>query len=688
MNVQNKKSVNKSFFGILTFLFFFFACNHAFAQSKFFRDNIANGQEYFEQGTAFHRKALMHFLRADSLDPTHPEVKFKIGICYLSSYNKYQAEEFFKKSYQMSKDVDPDIFYFLGYANQLNYQFDSANYYYQRHKDLLLSAKKQDKMKMEEVQQRLLEVETGKRLIRKPNRVQIENLGPNINGPFADYSPAITSDEDLIMFTSRRNTTLGGNIDPNYDEYYEDIYQSFQFNRQWGVARNIGAPINSYGHDATVNLSSDGQKLLIYLDDKGAGNIYESVNINTKWSVPVKLPSQISSSAHESSACYSNDGKTLYFVSDRDGGYGGSDIYYCTQEPDGDWGKVYNMGANVNTSKDEESPFISFNGKTFYFSSKGHQTMGGFDIFRMDMDSSGKWASPQNIGYPVNTPDDDISFVISANGRHGYYAAVKKEGYGNRDIYRLTFLGKEKRPLALPNEQLLIGFNESFAAISAQLPEAPKAKAKPTGGLTQLKGLITDDRSGNPLDAIITITDHSNGQEVASFKSNAESGKYLVSLSSGKNYGITVKRERYLFHSENFNIPVSEDNIEVVKNIGLKRIEVGNKVVLNNVFYDFNKAIIRSESFSELNLLAKLMDENPDIRIELSSHTDNKGGEKYNLDLSQRRSQAVLDYLVSKGIQKPRLEAKGYGFSQPISSNETEEGRQLNRRTEFKILSK
>jgi outer membrane protein OmpA-like peptidoglycan-associated protein len=312
--------------------------------------------------------------------------------------------------------------------------------------------------------------------------------------------------------------------------------------------------------------------------------------------------------------------------------------------------------------------------------------MGGFDIFRMDMDSSGKWASPQNIGYPVNTPDDDISFVISANGRHGYYAAVKKEGYGNRDIYRLTFLGKEKRPLALPNEHMLVGFNDSFSTFSAKLPEVPKAK--PTGGLTQLKGLITDDRSGNPLDAIITITDHSSGQEVASFKSNAESGKYLVSLSSGKNYGITVKRERYLFHSENFNIPVSEDNIEVVKNIGLKRIEVGNKVVLNNVFYDFNKAIIRSESFSELNLLAKLMDENPDIRIELSSHTDNKGGEKYNLDLSQRRSQAVLDYLVSKGIQKPRLEAKGYGFSQPISSNETEEGRQLNRRTEFKILSK
>lgn len=662
------------------------AGGQGFAQSKFFKDNIANGQEYFEQGQAFHRKALMHFLRADSLDPTHAEVKFKVGLCYLSSFNKYLAEDFFKKSYQMNKDVDPDIFYFLGYSNQLNYQFDSAKYYYQRHKDQLVTAKKQDKIKMDEVQQRLLEVETAKALMRKPNRVLIENLGPNINGPYADYSPAISSNEDLIMFTSRRNTTLGGLIDPNYDEYYEDIYQSFQFNGQWGVARNIGTPINSFGHDATVNLSSDGQNLLIYLDDKGAGNIYESKNDVSKWSTPVKLPAQISSSAHESSACYSPDGKTLYFVSDREGGYGGSDIYYCNKKTDGDWGKVYNMGANVNTSKDEESPYISFNGKTFYFSSRGHQTMGGFDIFRMEMDSMGKWSVPQNIGYPVNTPDDDVSFVISANGRHGYYAAVKREGYGNRDIYRLTFLGKEKRPVSLSNERPLIGFHAPFSSITAKAPEEKKEKS--SGGLTLLKGLITDDRSGNPLDAIITITDHSSGKEVASFSSNVESGKYLASLSSGKNYGITVKRERYLFHSENFNIPVSEDNNEVVKNIGLKRIEVGNKVVLNNVFYDFNKAIIRSESFSELNLLVKLMEENPDIRIELSSHTDNKGGEKYNLDLSQKRSQAVLDYLVSKGVQKTRLEARGYGFSQPISSNDTEEGRQMNRRTEFKILSK
>ena len=651
------------------------------AQSKFFRENVRNGDEFFEQGPNFHRRAMAYFMRADTLDPSHADVKLKIGICCLNSYNKYMAKDYFKKAYEMNPDVAPDINYFLGICYQLDLQFDSAKAEYEKYRAKLSFTKKEDRPKIEELEKKIKETETGKKLMQSPVRVTIENMGPSVNSPYPDYSPVITADEDVLMFTSRRNTTTGERIDPNYDEYFEDIYQSFQFNGKWGQARNIGSPINSFGHDATANLSADGQKLLIYLDDKGAGNIYESTLQGSKWTVPLKMPDQISSPAHESSACYSYDGKTLYFVSDRSGGYGGSDIYMCKMKPDGTWGDVSNLGATINTPFDEESPFSMPDGKTLYFSSKGHETMGGFDIFKTESDAAGNWSQPANLGYPVNSADDDVSFVISANGRHGYYAAVKKEGQGNRDIYRLTFQSREKNPVVSSEEQLLAGINEPIISTAA-------GKGSKGSNLTLLKGIISDEKNNAPLDALIVIIDNDKGTELATFQSNKETGKYLVSLPAGKNYGIEVKKDSYLFHSENFDITANAGYQEITKNIVLKSIEVGKKVILKNVFYDFDKATLRPQSQTELNLLAKLMSENPGIRIELGSHTDNKGTEKYNLDLSQRRSQSVLEYLVSKGIDVSRLVAKGYGFTQPIAGNDTEQGRQLNRRTDFTIISK
>ena len=677
-----KKLAMKKFYSL--FVFSVLISSLSFSQSKIFKENVKLGDEFFEQGPAFHRKALINFLRADSVDNTHPEIKFKIGLCYLNSFFKYKAKEHFEKAYSMKADVAPDIHYYLGQCEHLELNWDKAKEEYDKYRATLSYTKKEDKKNIEDVEKKLAEVEVGKILVKKPIRVFIDNLGPNINGPYTDYSPVISADEDMLMFTSRRNNTTGGALDPNYDEFYEDIFRSYSFNNTWSTPMNMGTPVNTIGHDATVNLSADGQKLLVYIDEKGFGNIFESLLDGEKWTKPEIFPKQISSKAHESSACYSYDGNILYFVSDRENGFGGSDIYYSKKDAKGRWGDAINISTPINTKYDEESVFMMPDGKTMYFSSKGHETMGGFDIFKSVMDSTGKWSEPSNIGYPVNSSDDDVSFVISANGKHGYYAAVKKEGYGNRDLYMISFLGVEK-PLIMNAEDNLIA---SLAApISETVTISETVEVKSTA-ITLLKGVVTDEKTGQPVEAVISLIDNSTGKEIANFKSNSKTGKYLVTLPSGKNYGIAVKNDNYLFHSENFDIPLSSNYQEITKDVTLKSIAVGSKIVLKNVFYDFDKATLRNESQTELNLLIKLLNYIPKMTIELSSHTDNKGSEKYNLDLSDRRSKAVVEYLIKKGIDPKRLQAKGYGFSDPLTPNDTEAGRQMNRRTEFKILSK
>ncbi len=319
-----------------------------------------------------------------------------------------------------------------------------------------------------------------------------------------------------------------------------------------------------------------------------------------------------------------------------------------------DWGPAENLGPIVNTPYDEYSVFIHPDGKTLYFSSEGHKTMGGYDIFKTVWDKKKKkWSVPENIGYPINTADNDVNFVLSASGKHAYFSSYRADGMGERDIYKISYKDTAKTAVACI-----------------------------------LKGTIFDELTKKELEADIELVDNQLNQTIASFKSNSATGKYLVSLPGGKNYGIAVKKDGYMFHSENFDIPESSTYQEYVKDIPLKNISVGSKIVLKNIFYDFDKATLRPESTAELERLMKFLNDIPTMKIEIGGHTDGKGADDYNMKLSQSRSQSVVDYLVAHGIDKSRLTAKGYGKTKPIADNETEEGRQLNRRTEFEILSK
>jgi len=652
-------------------------------QLKEAKRNIEEGDYFYEMNNPVKYKfALERYIKAQEFNPNNAELNFKLGICYMYSYFKSKAKPYFEKAFQLNPQVSIEIHYFLGRGHHLNMEWDKAIKEYEEYKATLVG-KEANPVRIKDVTKKIKECNYGKELEKSPVRVFIDNIGNVVNTQYPEYGPVISADEDVMLFTSRRNTTTGGAIDENYEEYYEDIYISYRKNEDWTAPTNVGPPINTPGHDASVNLAPDGQKLFTYRDDKGAGNIYESVSIGDKWSEPEKMGKAINSSFHESSATISYDGKQIYFVSERiDDSFGGRDIFLCTQNNKGKWEIAQNAGAVINTEYNEEGVFLVSDGKTMFFSSEGHNTMGGFDIFKSVWEN-GAWSKPQNIGYPINTPDDDVFFVIAASGKHGYYASVKPDGFGDRDIYMITFLGAEK-PLKMDTEDNLL------ASITAPIKEMAIAQVVEIkeNKVTLLKGVITDALTNQPLEAEITLVDNLKNLEIATFKSNSKSGKYLVSLPSGINYGIAVKKDGYLFHSENFDIPVEANYQEVVKDVALKNIAVGNKIVLKNIFFDFDKATLRPESTAELERLTKLLVDVPTMRIEISGHTDNKGSATYNQTLSENRAKSVVEYLISKGIVAARLEFKGYGLQQPIAPNETDEGRQLNRRTEFKILSK
>jgi outer membrane protein OmpA-like peptidoglycan-associated protein/tetratricopeptide (TPR) repeat protein len=691
--IANKNIMKTTFTLLFTLLTIsLFAQNIEFTKDNFpnQKDQLKEAKKQLDEGDYYYNMrqagkykfALDLYLKANQFNPNNALLNYKIGICYLYSNFKIKSLPHFKKAFELNPNVDPEIQYYLGRAYHLSMEWDNAIDAYEKYKQTLVG-KKADENKIKDVIKKMKECGFGKEFVKTPVRVFIDNAGPKINTQYSENVPVISADEDILMFTSRRNTTTGGAIDENYDEYFEDIYRSYKFNEEWTLPTNIGPPINTPKHDATINLSPDGQKLFTYRDNKGSGDIYVSDLVGDNWTAPEKMSKAINSSYHESHASISYDGRTIYFTSERpEGSIGGRDIWMSVADNKGKWEKAENLGLPINTEYNEEAVFIVADGKTMYFSSQGHNSMGGYDIFK-SVYNNGKWSTPENLGFPINTPDDDVFFVIAASGKRGYYASVKPDGYGDSDIYMITFLGPEK-PVILDNEDNLLA---SVAAPIKEIAIAPTIEII-ENQVTLLKGIVTDALTKQTLEAEIILIDNVKNLEIASFKSNSKTGKYLVTLPSGVNYGIAVKKDGYLFHSENFDIPATASYQEVVKDIELKNITVGNKIVLKNIFFDFDRATLRTESTAELERLTKLLNDVPTLKIEISGHTDNKGAAQYNQTLSENRAKSVVEYLIQKGIDKNRLEYKGYGLTQPIAGNETDEGRQLNRRTEFKILSK
>ena len=375
------------------------------------------------------------------LRPDHPkrlQLLYRLGYSHLYAAHKNEALAPLLEVYTTAPAFSKDLLYLLAQAYHYDNQFDSALVFYQK---ALATLPKQSK----QIQKKMQECQFGKDYLAKPVPARIQNMGSVINSPFPDYVPLISADESVLIFTSRRKGTNGGQKDPQDGLFFEDIYMSLREEGVWTAPSPLPKPINSPSHDACIALSPDGQQLFVYKPGKaGMGDIYVSQRKeNNTWTEPLSLGDRINTKHREPSASISADGQTLYFSSDRPGGLGGLDIYKSQRLADGTWGAPENLGPSINTEYDEDSPFVQ-GMQRLYFSSQGHSSMGGFDIFVSEADAQGQWTAPRNLGYPINTTDDDIYWVVSADGRRGYYASSKKGGFGEKDIYVIQILDNLK----------------------------------------------------------------------------------------------------------------------------------------------------------------------------------------------------------------------------------------------------
>jgi len=645
--------------------------------------NAQSEKKYIKEGDAAkdggdNKAALKFYLEAYNLNQKNASLNNKIGNQYLKSVYPHKCLPFFESAYALDPNIDPDILFSLGVANQENHRFAEASEFYTRYRATLPVTSPV----LKRIDRRLYECANGVEFMAKPVDIKIVSAGNVINSSYPDFAPVISADEKVMIFTSRRPGSTGGLMDET-GQFYEDIYISKKVKGAWSTPQNIGSNINTPGHDASIAISADGSQLFIYKDD-GAGDIYYcKERADGSWSKPLPIEGSVNSrTSYENAAAVSPDGNTLIFASNREGGFGGLDLYMVKMNEKGFWGKPTNLGPVINTEDDDEGPFLDFDGVTLYFSSRAHKGMGGYDIFKTYYDSTkAQWVEPINMGYPINTANDDIYFVLSGDGSHGYYASAKEDGVGEKDIYMISMPPREDI------KALLEKMKAMNLEVQAIVPEIKTTVAEVLLPIT-IKGVVKDADSGSPISTSVQLTD-ANGELVAVIMADQNGMfSFVVHNKDASQYTLSTEKEGYGFVNKTFSVPgKTAISQEITQNLALKKLAVGNIFVLRNIYFDFDKAILKPTSNKELNNLLQLLEKNPAMNIEISGHTDSKGSDEYNKILSKKRAQAVVNWLVSKGISKDRLTYEGYGESRPLASNDDEpEGRELNRRTEFKIL--
>lgn len=748
--------------------------------NKFYIAELQLDKGNFSEALNLYRELL-------SEDTLNANINFKVGFCYLNLPQYYEKIksipylEFASKNIDVNAEVgNPsetsapvEALFYLARAYHLNYEPQKALIVL----DTLINIIQQYNIILNEnIKELKYYCKNLIDFMKNPDKVEFQNLGNLINTEYDEHSPVITADEKTLIFTSKRKNST--NVLKTADnQYFEDIYVSYRNeDNSWGQPIPL-ARINSPKHDASVGLSPDGLELYIYKDESNIlnpddGNLYVSNLLGDEWKTPQKL--NINTKYNENHASISADGNELYFTSNRPGGFGGLDIYVCKRLPNGEWGTPVNLGPQINTEQDEISPFIHPDGVTLFFSSKGHKTMGGFDIFFSEKDEKGEWSNPTNIGYPINTPGDDAFFVLTPDGRHAYYATERNDGFGRTDIYYITFPEKEEKTLAV------------------------------------ITGTVKLANYREPQNVKIYVYEDITNKLVGEYKPNPKTGKYLFILKTGKRYMVKFESDIFIPYTEYIDVsdtmayvnlekpiilnPVNINNLktdyyfrfqsnstelnqndllqinqitkilnylpefraiiitqteetnpllneireQIIKDyltdngISLTRIENrtspasfpntlnlyimakdtvpkiqstskinteeiekklnvkfktnDNKLIIYPVYFSFNQFICEFNMQNLINI-SNWLKNHPKANIELIGHTDAIGNDEYNMKLSKKRAEYVMAQLIDLGISKNRIKITAMGKKKPIAKNDTPEGRQLNRRVEFKILN-
>ena len=618
-------------------------------------------------------------------DPNNADLNFKLGFCYLNtSDEKHMAVEYIEKSLSLLKNKKKknneiiEATFYLAKAYQTTYRYDDALAKYNSLKGMT-----KNKKLLGIIDGEIEKCKAGKKLVENPVQITIANMGDSINSEFSDHSPVVSADESVLIFTSRRENNFGGEMDAD-GQYDENIYISHFIDGHWSSPKSIGDNINTAEHEASIGLSVDGQELYIYKsDDKGS--IYVTKLQGDVWSKPRKLGPTINTKARETHASLSADGNSLYFTSDRKGGYGGLDIYVAHRKLNGKWSEAKNLGPAINTPSDERAPYIHPDSKTLFFSTKGYDGLGGFDIFTSQLNEFGTWTIPKNLGYPINTSADDVFYVLSANGQRAYYSSKKEDGYGRSDIY-------------------IIG-----------LKEAEKTK------ITIMTGKVYICRGELP-EVSITVMDAKTDEVVGIYAPNTKTGKFLFVLNKGGMYNVIFETDGAIILSEKLNVPIdaayqqlykviqipvdppcADEEVEVMEeqefaggvnidNIDENGIVYDKNIKVENILFPYNNAkdIPKNKS---LDKLAVYLTTNRHAKIEVGAYADASGRAYYNYKLSIKRGNAVKAYLVNLKVNPEQIKVQGYGEENPITKNRNSNGTwnkksmKYNRRIEFRVIT-
>jgi outer membrane protein OmpA-like peptidoglycan-associated protein/tetratricopeptide (TPR) repeat protein len=614
----------------------------------------------FEEGQSLYQrhqhqeaeKMLLEALEKDNF----VEARTLLGYVYLDLMQYQKAKAQFAQAIDINAKAIPNNLFFLAELELKDGEYESA----QKHFNAFLESNPQNSEQLNRSKNGLEVIDFALKAQKNPVPFEPKNLGPSFNSEQAEYFPSLTVDGNTLLFTRRlpsKSSPMG---------YNEDFYLAQRNEKgHWQKAQNMGQPINTANNEGAPSFSADGNMLIftaceLYGDYGGNRKGYGSCDLfitfkgdANLWGKPKNLGSTINSAHWETQPSFSADGKTLYFVQgkrNRSGSQNGN-IYVSRLNEEGRWTVPQALSNKINTIGNEESVFIHPDGKTLYFSSDGHLGMGGLDIFMSQKDSSGEWSEPLNLGYPINTHKNENSLLVSPDGELAYFASDRKEGYGDLDLY------------------------------SFELPE--QFKPNP---VSYFAGNIFDKETKAPLSARFQLIDLESGETVVESYSNIN-GDFLMALPAGKDYALNVSKSGYLFYSDNFSLTQTSDNKAFRKNVPLSPIKVGEKIVLNNIFFETAKYTLKKQSKIELSKVVQFLEENPSLKIEVSGHTDNVGSDESNLKLSKNRAKSVVDYLVQEGIESSRIRSKGYGSTQPIADNDTKAGKAKNRRTEFEIIA-
>jgi len=598
------------------------------AMAAYFKAKDFGSRTQWEEGIVELQKAI-------KIQPDYTQAKELLGE-YFFALKKYDDAIAILESSANDKDFSARSVFLLSEIFLKNNNGEKAKLYAEKY----IARKDKVPNAAAKASQTILNANFAIEAKKNPVPFNPKNLGASINTKANEYFPYLTPDGKVFTFT-------------RMDGRQEDLFYANRNDTVFSNAMSYGNNVNTDDNEGASAMDAQGNFLFVTacnrMDGYGSCDIYYSVKQNNIWTAPQGIGKPVNTGAWEAQPSFSSDGSALYFASNRPGGFGGRDIWVSYLDTNMKLSEPKNLGPNINTKYDDQCPFIHADNQTLYFTSNGWPGMGNGDIYISRKTDTG-WTKAVNIGYPINTENDDNGMTVSYDGKTAFLSSSRAGGFGGLDLY------------------------------SFELPENMQPKKT-----TYIKAVVKDAKSKQLLNASYSIIDLDTKKEV--YKGNTSNGKFFVSIELNKNDALQIQKEGYLFYSQNINLKETTTETKPYEiEVLLEPIAANSKITLNNVFFDFDKNELKQESFVELDKLADLLKKNPTVKIEISGHTDNKGDKKYNLTLSQKRAESVVNYLVQKGIAAARLVAKGYGDTMPIAPNDIEENKAKNRRTEVKVL--